>query len=406
MRGYIGIDWSQDKHDVAFVNQAGSLLAHLTISHSPQGFLSIEATRQQLGLAREECVVGLETAHNLIIDFLWSQGYTEVYVIPPHVVKSNRGRFSHSGAHTDRTDAMLIDEILRTDSQPRHPWHPGSLLYRQIRAQVSFILHLGRQEVRLANRLRSVLQRYYPAALAIFGHLRCQIALHFICAYPTPQAAASLSYQELVAFAQAHHYSHPDKLLEYAACLQGPYPHPLPETVATYEMEAVQLASLLLPIMQARQAQLRLLQARFRQHPDAFIFASLPGAGDFLAPALLAKVGEERARFPTPQSLQALAGTCPVTKRSGKRKVVRFRKACDREFRHIVQQWARASLSQSIWAMAYWKQIRPHCRSNSHALRCLANRWLAVLWKLWQSRQPYDEAYHLHQRALRSQLRD
>jgi hypothetical protein len=26
-----------------------------------------------------------------------------------------------------------------------------------------------------------------------------------------------------------------------------------------------------------------------------------------------------------------------------------------------------------------------------------------VLWKLWQSRELYDEAYHLQQRRLRSQ---
>jgi hypothetical protein len=30
----------------------------------------------------------------------------------------------------------------------------------------------------------------------------------------------------------------------------------------------------------------------------------------------------------------------------------------------------------------------------------LANRWLAIAWKLWQTGQAYDEAYHLKQRAL------
>jgi transposase len=55
----------------------------------------------------------------------------------------------------------------------------------------------------------------------------------------------------------------------------------------------------------------------------------------------LAKFGDDRQRFPTPSSVQALAGTCPVTERSGKRKVIKFRQACDREFRYIAQQWAR-----------------------------------------------------------------
>jgi transposase len=158
-------------------------------------------------------------------------------------------------------------------------------------------------------------------------------------------------------------------------------------------------------LIQAKKRALKELRVLFEAHPDYLVFNSLPGAGDLLAPALLAKFGDDRRRFPTPASVQALAGTCPVTEASGKWKVIKFRFACDREFRHTAQQWARCSLKQSVWANAYYEQVRPHCRSKSHAYRCLANRWLAIAWKLWQSREPYDEAYHLHQRALRSQAR-
>ena len=76
----------------------------------------------------------------------------------------------------------------------------------------------------------------------------------------------------------------------------------------------------------------------FSQHPDHEIFASLPGAGQLLAPSLLAKFCDDRERFPEPSSVQALAGTCPVTDASGKRRVVKFRRSCDSEFRHIAQQ--------------------------------------------------------------------
>ena len=100
--------------------------------------------------------------------------------------------------------------------------------------------------------------------------------------------------------------------------------------------------------------------------------------------------------------MQALAGTCPVTAASGKRRIVKFRKACDKEFRQIAQQWARASLGKSVWANAYWEQVRARVDHDNDAFRRLANRWLAIAWKLWQTRQPYDEAYHLQQRAQRS----
>ncbi len=147
------------------------------------------------------------------------------------------------------------------------------------------------------------------------------------------------------------------------------------------------------------------LQHLFCQHPDQAIFASLPGAGRLLAPALLAKFGDDRQRFTTSGSVQALAGTCPVTDRSGKRRVVKFRRACDHEFRHIAQQLAIASTTKSLWAQGYWQLVRPRCDSDNHAYRCLANRWLAIAWKLWQTRQPYDEAYHWQRRMARIQPR-
>lgn len=154
--------------------------------------------------------------------------------------------------------------------------------------------------------------------------------------------------------------------------------------------------------MRVEKATQKELSELFVQHPDYEIFDSLPGAGTLLAPGLLVKLGDDWQRFPTPGSVQALAGTCPVTEQSGKRKFVKFRKACDREFRYIAQQWAHHSKDESVWAYAYYQQVLARSGSKSHACRCLANRWLAILWTLWQTGEPYDEAYHLRQRAERS----
>jgi len=176
-----------------------------------------------------------------------------------------------------------------------------------------------------------------------------------------------------------------------------------PATVAAYQDEARLLAQQLRELILAKRQVQRDLNTLFAQHPDQAIFSSLPGVGAFLAPALLAKLGDDRERFPSAASLQALAGTCPVTVASGKHKRVIFRHACDHEFRQIAQQWARCSLRNSVWAVAYWQQVRPRCASDHDAYRRLANRWLAVLWKLWHSGELYNEAYHLQQRRLRSQ---
>ena len=227
---------------------------------------------------------------------------------------------------------------------------------------------------------------------------------------PRPRKAAELTLETFQDFGRRHRYTRRDALARSFGRLQAPYPEASPEISQIYRQEAVLLAGLLLELTQAKKAAMRGLRDLFRQHPDAAVFGSLPGAGDLLAPSLLAKFGDDRRRFASPASVQALAGTCPVTKSSGKRRTVTFRYACDRELprnphlgsRQIAMQWARCSLREFAWANAYFESVRPHCRTQSHAFRCLANRWLAIAWKLWQTGERYDDGYHLRQRALRS----
>jgi hypothetical protein len=37
MSVYIGIDWSEQKHDVVFLNEAGVIIGQLTMSHTQKG---------------------------------------------------------------------------------------------------------------------------------------------------------------------------------------------------------------------------------------------------------------------------------------------------------------------------------------------------------------------------------
>jgi hypothetical protein len=299
----------------------------------------------------------------------------------------------------------LIAEILRTDRHRLYPWHPGSDLLQQMRAKVSLIRYLTEEVVRTTNRLREVLLRYYPVACRLFSSLATQIALAFIQAYPTPSAAQELDYPAFQVFAKEHGYRLPKRLAGYFAKLQQPQPEASPTTVLAYQEEAVLLSDLLSRLVQAKAAALHQLQQLYEQHPDHLIFDSLPMAGTLISAGLLVKFGEDRQRFPNPQAVQALAGTCPVTYQSGKGHSVRFRKACDKDFRYIVQEWARATVNESVWATSYYQQIRPHSSSDNHAYRCLANRWLAIVWRLWHDQCVYQEALHLQRHAARCKPR-
>lgn len=405
MTVYIGIDWSEKKHDLCFLNEVGEVLQTLKIDQTPYGFLELDKARQRLGVNAAECVIGIETAHNILIDFLIERGYPKLYVLPPNAVKSAQGRYRQSGAKSDAQDARLIADMLRTERDKYHAWVPDRPLTRQIRATISLIDYLTTEIWQVGNRLRAVLVRYYPTALEIFSTLDSPISLAWILQYPTPAVGQAVSYADFKVFLREHHHTQTKKWAACYARLQKVQVTAADEIVQVYAQEAVLLAQLMSQMVQTKTRLLNELDQPYHQHPDCAIYQSLPSAGSYLEPALLAMLGDDRQRFPTAETLQALAGTCPVTKQSGKFRLVTFRYACDHQFRQIVQQWAKASIHQSPWASSYYESVRPHCSSENEAYRKLANRWLEILWRLWQDRLPYDEQKHLSAHARRSQLK-
>lgn len=403
MTVYIGIDWSEKKHDLCFLNEVGEVLQTLQIRHTPDGLLAFDKARERLGVKMAECVVGIETSHNMLVDFLIERGYLSIYVLPPNAVKSAQGRYRQSGAKSDPADARLMADMLRTERARYHAWVPDQPLTRQIRAMISLIDYLTKETWQFGNRLRAALLRYYPVALEIFSTLDSPISLAWIEQYPTPAAAQAVSYEQFKTFLHDHHHNRTKKWAACYARLQQPQISAADVMGAVYAQEAQLLAQLMLKMVQSKTRLLADLDKLYTQHEDYRIYHSLPAAGAYLEPALLAMLGDDRQRFPSPEPLQATAGTCPVTKQSGKARIVTFRYACDHEFRQIVQQWAKASIEQSPWANSYYEAVRPHCSSVNEAYRKLANRWLEILWRLWQDRQPYDEQKHLSAHARRSQ---
>jgi transposase len=132
--------------------------------------------------------------------------------------------------------------------------------------------------------------------------------------FPIVQQAQALSRDAFESFCREHHYYWQRRIAQRYAELMEPAPQASPAAVHAYEDEIHILAQLLLPHVRCRVEATSRLAKLFQDHPDAFIFDSLPGAGELLALALLAKFGDHRDRFPTPNAVQALAGTCPVTK--------------------------------------------------------------------------------------------
>jgi hypothetical protein len=251
--------------------------------------------------------------------------------------------------------------------------------------------------VQYGNRLRIQLLRYYPQVLRAFSKGAQPVCLHFLMNYPTPEAANALTYAQFDAFCREYGDKRADTRARHFARLQTTAPAALPSLQAAYQTQTPWFAHLLLDWVEQKRTAIKHLQTLYLAHPDPAIFESLPGAGDLLGPKLLVMFGDPRDRLPTPAVIQALAGTCPVTIQSGKSRLIRFRRACNHAYRQAAQPYAEASVRQSPWAAAYFEAAQNRGMSKSHAYRCLANRWLGIIWTLWQRHQPYDETHHLRQ---------
>jgi len=118
----------------------------------------------------------------------------------------------------------------------------------------------------------------------------------------------------------------------------------------------------------------------FANMPRAQWARTLPiGKHGITAPTLWALLGDAPGRWESFRHLQAHAGTVPVTIRSGKQRVVRFRFAFDKSLRHMVDQVAFLSLKSSVWARAYYDQQRARGHSQRQALRALGAKWLKII---------------------------
>ncbi len=290
-----GIDWSEQHHNLSIRNDKGAIVSQVEFKHTLEGFQRFDDERRKLGVPPSQCLVAIETAYNLLVDFLLDRGYL-VYLISPQATKGYRNRQRSTDAHTDDTDAALLSSILHTDLDSHRRLQPNSALTQQILAQVRFIDLLRRSIQRQTNQLRAVLFRVYPQALGLFGKLTAQINLHFLMAYPTAQEAQALTRPAFEAFCREHRYGRANLISRRYAHLMDPAPEANPIAVTAYRDQIRILAELLLPQVLRRTEARSSLAQLFSQHPDVFIFDSLPGAGELLAPALLAKFGDHRDR--------------------------------------------------------------------------------------------------------------
>ena len=127
-----------------------------------------------------------------------------------------------------------------------------------------------------------------------------------------------------------------------------------------------------------------------KEHPDGHLFTSLRGAGAALAPRLLCAFGSQRDRWQDADSLAAFSGIAPVTRKSGKFCHVHRRFACPKYLRQTFHEFADSARRYCPWSKARYRMLRDRGMKHNAALRKLARTWIRILFRVWQTRIPFD----------------
>ena len=390
---FAGVDWAEAHHDVCVMSEDGQVLEQRRVGHSVAGIGELHALIAGHAGEGEPVAAGIEVDRGLVVTALLAAGY-QVYAINPLAASRYRDRHASSGAKSDRGDAKVLADLVRTDRHNHRQVAGDSGLAEAVkvlaRAHQSAIWSRQRQ----ANALRSALREYYPAALAAFGtDLAASDAVAVLAAAPTPDAGRALSRSKIASTLRraGRQRNIEARAGEIQAALRADYLQAPPAIAAAYGA-AGRSAIRLISAYTAEIAELeKALSEHFEQHPDAKIVRSLPGLGTVLGARVLGEFGDDRTRFASPQSRKNYAGTSPITKASGRSRVVLARHARNRRLADALEQWAFCSLTTSPGARTYYGRLRAHGKTHRQALRQLANRWVGILHICLQRGHLYDE---------------
>jgi transposase len=396
MRLFVGDDWAEAHHDVEVMDGSGRRLAKARLPEGVAGMARLHTMIGQLvgdaeQAERAEVLVGIETDRGPWVTALVAAGYTVLAVNPLQAARF-RDRLGVSGAKSDAADAHVLADMVRTHAHELRPVAGDSARAEAIKVVARTHKTLIWERTRHTQRLRHALRDFFPAALVAFDDLDAADTLELLAKAPTPARAARLTTAQIsAALGRARRRDIANKAAAIQAALRAEYLGQ-PEIVATAHAASVRA---LIAVLTVLNTQVKALQGRveahFGRHPDAEIIVSQPGLGPVLGARVLAEFGDDPDRYATAKARKNYAGTSPITRASGKKKVVLARFVHNDRLIDAVMAQAFAALTASPGARAYYDKQRARGAGHNAALRQVANRLVGILHGCLKTRTLYDE---------------
>lgn len=394
---FLGDDWAEAHHDIELQDEYGKVLLRRRL---PEGVAGLSRVHELIAdhlpedAEPESVLVGIETDRGGWVHALVAAGYT-VYAINPKQAARYRERLSSSGAKSDPGDAHVLAEIVRKDREHHRVVAGDSEQAEVVKALARTHQTMIWTRQRQANQLRSMLREFYPAALEAFGDdLAGRDALAVLAIAPSPTTGQTVSTSRLVTVLRqaGRQRNLQTRAEQIRAVLHTEHLGLSQQLTQAYATSVGSLVAVLTTMA----AQAAILEGEvercFGQHPDAEIITSQPGLGAVLGARVLAEFGDDPTRYAHAKSRRNYAGTSPITRTSGRSRVVLARYARNKRLADALHQQAFAALTASPGARAFYDHHRARGATHHQALRALSNRLVGILDGCLRHRTTYHEA--------------
>jgi hypothetical protein len=391
-RVFVGHDWAEAHHDVFVEDDTGRKLAAARLADGIEGVRRFHELVAAHVEEPGEVLVATETDRGLLVGALVAASY-EVIAVNPLSTSRYRERLSTSGAKSDPGDARVLAELARLDGHNHRRIAGDSHLAEAVKVLARAHQTMIWTRTRHTNQIRSTLREFYPAALEAFDDLDSSDSLAVLAIAPTPSLGRGLSRSKIAAALRrgGRQRRIEERAVEIQAALRAEHLEAPSVVAGAMGASVAALVSVTVELVAQIDRLEQELADRFDQHPDAKIIRSLPGLGTILGARALGEFGDDPNRFCDAKSRKNYAATSPITRASGKHRVVLARYARNRRLADVCYRWAFCALSASPGARAFYDQRRARGDTHNRALRALANRLVGILHGCLTHSTPYDE---------------
>ncbi len=393
---FVGLDWADQKHDVCLRAAGENQVSHKEIEHTPKALDEwVVELRKRFGDGK--IAICLEQSKGPLINFLMGHDLFVLHPINPKTVAEFRKAFRPSGAKDDPGDAELMLTLVVCHRDKLVAWNPDDEITRKINILSRKRRDAVSQRTDLSNQLRSALKGYFPQALHLVGDdLYSPLSCDFLLQWPSLEKLKTVRQKTIERFYRDHRCYNAEVISQRLTIIREATPLTSdPAVLETSPIEVRMLVNMIQQLNDSIAEYDKQIETLYPQHPDAEIFKSFPGAGPVCSARLAGAFGTDRERYKSAKDIQTLSGVAPITITSGKSHRVVARCFCPKFIRQSFVEYAGISIQHSIWAKAYYSMQKKKGKRHNVIIRALAFKWMRIMFRCWNTQEPYDELLYL-----------